>query len=314
MKGRQVGLVLVALIAIGVAGLIGRVVSSDSDQIILSGLLTLAQDVVDRIEVQSDESGVQLVRQQDTWLVGTEPVFVPKLFQFWTAVKDIDGAQLIATNPENHRTIGVADGQGTTVAFYLGAGIQEKFIVSECTPQSQLCYLRRSGKDEVYGIPYPQPPISDRDVFDTEPNGWRNPIIASIPKVEVESVTFTYPEGEFSLSLGEGIWLITAPEGQAPADFFAVDRLLSALEVLVAQGFASAGESRDLKFEEADAVLRVVTKQGATAPTTSIRFLRRDDNSYYVRTPLQPTVFVMAGEAADLVLVGIEELIFKPGG
>ena len=100
VKGRQVGLVLVALITIGVAGLIGRVVSSDSDQIILSGLLTLAQDVVDRIEVQSDESGVQLVRQQDTWLVGTEPVFVPKLFQFWTAVKDIDGAQLIATNPK----------------------------------------------------------------------------------------------------------------------------------------------------------------------------------------------------------------------
>jgi hypothetical protein len=313
VKGRQVGFVLIALIAIGVAGLIGRVVSSDSDQIILSGLLPLAQDVVDRMEIKSDESGTELIRQQDTWFVGNEPVFVPKMFQFWTAVTDIDGAQLIATNPANHETIGVADGQGTVVALYLGAAIQEQFIVSECTPQSLLCYLRRSGKDEVYGIPYPAPPISGADIFDTDPNGWRNPVVAAIPKVEVESVTFTYPEGEFALTLGEGIWLITAAEGQAPADFFAVDQLLSVLEVLIAQGFASAGESQDLKFEEADAVVRIVTREGATAPTTSIRFLVRDDNSFYVRTPLQPTVFVMAKQAADLVLVGIEDLIFQTG-
>ncbi len=314
MKGRQVGFVLIALIAIGVAGLIGRVVSSDSDQIVLSGLLPLAQDVVDRLEIKSDESRAELIRQQDTWFVGNEPVFVPKMFQFWTAVTDIDGAQLVATNPANHETIGVADGQGTIVALYLGAAIQEQFVVSECTPQSQLCYLRRSGKDEVYGIPFPAPPISGADIFDTDPNGWRNPVIAAIPKVEVESVTFTYPEGEFSLSLGEGIWLITAAEGQAPADFFAVDQLLSAVEVLVAQGFASATESQDLKFEEADAVVRIVTREGATAPTTSIRFLERDDNSYYVRTPLQPTVFVMAKQIADLVLVGVEDLVFQPGG
>ena len=314
MKGRQVGVVLIALIAIGVAGLIGRVVSSDSDQIVLSGLLPLAPEIVDRMEIMSDESGAELIRQQDTWFVANEQVFVPKMFQFWTAVTDIDGAQLIATNPANHETIGVADGQGTVVAFYLGGSTLEQFIVSECTPQSQLCYFRRSGKDEVYGIPFPAPAISGADIFDTDPNGWRNPVIAAIPKVEVESVTFTYPEGEFSLSLGEGIWLITAAEGQAPADFFAVDQLLSALEVLVGQGFASATESRDLKFEEADAVLRIVTREGATAPTTSIRFLARDDNSYYVRTPLQSTVFVMAKQVADLVLVGIEDLVFQPGG
>lgn len=311
MKGRQVGFVLIALIAIGVAGLIGRVVSSDSDQIVLSGLLPLAQDIVDRMEIKSDESRAELIRQQDIWFVGNEPVFPPRLFQFWTAVTDIDGAQLIATNPANHETIGVADGQGTVVAFYLGGSTLEQFLVSECTPQSQLCYLRRSGRDEVYGIPYPAPPISGADIFDTDPNTWRNPVIASIPKVEVESVTFTYPEREFALTLGEGIWLITAAEGQAPADFFAVDGLLSALEVLVAQGFASVTESRDLKFEDADAVLRIVTREGATAPTTSIRFLARDDGSYYVRTPLQPTVFIMAKEAADLVLVGIEDLVFQ---
>lgn len=313
MKGRQLGFVLIALIAIGVTGLIGRVVSSDSDQLILTGLLPLAQDVVDRMEIKTAGTGTELIRQQDTWFVGNEPVFAPKMFQFWTAVSDIDGAQLIATNPANHDTIGVADGMGTVVALYLGAAIQEQFIMSECIPQSQLCYLRRAGKDEVYGIPYPAPAISGADIFDTDPNGWRDPVIATIPKTDVESITFTYPEGTFSLSLGEGFWLITAAEGQAPADFFAVDQLLSSLEILVAQGFASFGESRDLKFDEADAVVRIVTKESSSTPITSIRFLARDEDSYYVRTPLQSTVFVMAKQAADMVLVGIEDLIFQPG-
>ena len=121
MKSRQVGFVLAALIAIGIAGLIIRFVSVDPEEEILSGLLPMAGNVVTRITLHDSatDKGADLVRIGEFWTINNRPVFPPKMDQFWLAVSAIDGAQLIAENPDNHERMGVADGQGTVVSFYL---------------------------------------------------------------------------------------------------------------------------------------------------------------------------------------------------
>ena len=150
---------LMALIAIGIAGLIVRAVSSGSDELVLSGLLPISQDVVTRVTVRSSngESEARLVRIGDVWTINNQQAFPPKLAQFWSLVSDIDGARLIATNEYNHRRMGVAEDQGTVVSFYLDEFIQEQFIVGEWSSDVRLCYLRAAREDPGprHRMPYP---------------------------------------------------------------------------------------------------------------------------------------------------------------
>ena len=312
MRGRQVVIVLVALIAVGMAGLIVRVASSSSDERVLSGLLPLAQDVVDRVTISSDQSEAELVRIGDTWRVGTHDAFPFKLGLFWLRVSDIDGAQLIATNPASHERMGVANDQGTTVSFFVGQIKQDQFLVGKWAPEVGLCYLRRSGKDEVYGIPCPErAPF----IFDPDPDGWRDPLVALIPREEVESLTFAYPDEEFVLKLIDGRWVVANGEGEQPADPFQVDIALRVLEsAVMAIGFADEDEAEGLKFDTPDASVRIVTIEGATSPTTRLRFLERDAFSYYVRIPTEPTVFIVDRDFADGLLKRKEDFLAAGGG
>lgn len=289
-----------ALIFIGVVGLLFRIVSGGSTELTLKGILPISPDSVDQITLVSvsPDSETKLVRVGDTWLVNRAPVFLPKLVEFWNSVGEIDGAQLVSINPDNHERIGVADGQGLKVAFFFGGSKQEEFLVGKWTPDVRLCYLRRSGRDEVYGIPCP-----NFNVFDPNPDGWRNPVIVTIPRTDVESITFSYPGEEFNLRLGEGGWVVDDGSTVDTADLFQVSDLLSSLELLIADGFAGEAEADVVDFFGPEAMsVRVVTGPEAQTPTTRLRFVRRDNLSYYVSTPTQATVFITSSQLADTVL------------
>ena len=309
MNSRQVGFVLMALIALGLAGLIGRVVSSGSDELVLSGLLPIDRSFINRVTFKSEDSEAKLERSGDVWTIRNQPVFVPKLAQFWAAVSQIDGAQLIAKNTANHERMRVTEEQGTVVSFFLGKFVQERFIMGEPTPDVRLCYLRRSGNDDVYGIP-----CSGPNIFDPDPDGWRNPVFVSIPSAEVESVTFTYPDEEFVLKISDGQWMIAAGGEDQPADLRQVGSVLGTLELIVASAFVDDEEADGLDFGFSDASLRVVTREGATTPTTRLRFLERDDTSYYASTPVQATVFIVDRGVVDGLLKRQQDFLPDTGG
>ena len=301
MKGRQVGFVLMALIAVGIAGLIVRAVSSGSDELVLSGLLPLAQEVVNRVEIRSPDSETELVRIGEVWNSGSFPVFEPKLEQFWAAVAQMDGAQLVATNPTNHERMRVTSEQGTRVSFYLGQAIQEQFIIGAPTVDVQSCFAKRAGQDEVYSVQCPAP-----NIFDPNPDGWRDPVVAAISPIEVESITFSYPDEEFVVRISDGDWIVTDGIDEHPTDLVQLDTVMRAL-VLVARGFADEDESKELKFDSPDVTISVATRAGATTPSTRLRILKRDDSSFYVRVPTQPTVFIVDRLDVDPLLKRLED-------
>ena len=303
MKSRQVGLVLIALIAIGIAGLIARAVSSGSDELVLSGLLPLSPDVVDTVSLRSGQSTAELRRvgtDATNWRVGDFSVFPLKLLDFWGAVSDIDGAQLVARNPKNHSRMGVADGQGTVMQFFLGGAIQEQFLVGKWSPDVRLCYLRRPRKDEVYSIPCASP-----DVFDADPDGWRNHTIFRVPRTAVESIAFTYPEEEdFAVAITPLGSVLITEDGQEPADNRLVLNILLALESrLEATGFASKDEMEDLKFDASTPSIVISTLEESEIQTTRLRFIPRDDLSYYVKnTTADSPVYIVDRDLAEFLL------------
>ncbi|MEE2885345.1 MAG: hypothetical protein VX701_06585, partial [Chloroflexota bacterium] len=146
MKNRQVGIFLVALIIVGAIGLIARIISSSEDEIVLAGLTPLERDFIDKIVIKSPESETTLVRNQETWYVNSnQPVFIPKINEFWEKVQLINGAGLIALNESNHERMGVS-ATGTQVSFFLGGAVQEQFVVGKWNQDVGLCYVKRAGK------------------------------------------------------------------------------------------------------------------------------------------------------------------------
>ncbi len=316
MKSRQVGYVLMALIAVGVAGLAFRIVALGSDETILEGLVQVSSEASDKVVLRSGAVETELIRLGDTetgyaWLVDDQPVFEPKLNQFWLAVSDLYDAQLVATNPANHSRMGVADGEGVEVSFFQDRrSLQEKLIIGSWKPDVRLCYIRRAGADDVFGIPCAQ-----GNTFTPEPDGWKNPVIAAIPPDEVESVEFTYSTEQFAITTDpDGEWVIVFPEGQAePANPAAINSVLGSLQLLVSSGFADERETEDLNFATPDAMVRIITAPDAPTPTTRLRFLDRDDLTLYLAIPSQPTVFIVEKQRVEGLLLIAQNFLLDLG-
>ena len=304
MGSKQVGYVLIALIVIGVAGLVLRLIAAGSSELTLEGILPVSPDVIDKVTIAAPTGNeAKLEKINDIWQVDREDAFLPKLNQLWTAAADIDGAQLVAINPGNHRRMGVEDGQGINVAFWLGEFKQEEFIVGRWSQEVRLCYLRKPARNEVYAIPCPF-----GNLFDANPDGWRNPIVASIPRDAIVSIEFDYPDGDFVLRRVERGWIAEDLDTSEPANVFAVNAVLGTLEGFIASGFASEQESENLDFTgPAGISVRIITKEDSGFPTTRVRLLPRDDISLYATTPRRPNVFLIDARAAAGLLLSLDD-------
>jgi len=301
MQGKQVGYVLIALIIIGILGIGIRVISTDSDEFNMSGLLPITSDVIDRVTINSNNSDINVSLKKmnaTSWMVGRNIVYPPKLESFWISVSNIKNAQLVARKSKHHNKLGVSDNLGTSVTFYLGQSVQEQFIVGETwNSDVRLCYLRKSGKDNVYSIPCPQSPDM---TFATNPNLWRNPIIVSIPSEEVGSLEFEFKDNVNNFSIlknNDNDWLINSSE---IADARKVDSMLEIFKQFYTSGF----ESSNVNFDTPDASIRINTIEGSNSVTTKIKFLLKDSESYYVQVPSKPgTIFIVASELVDTYLL-----------
>ena len=313
MKSRQLGFVLMALIAVGVAGLIFRVIAAGSDEIILEGLVQVSQQASDRVLVMGDEKQTELVRlgdaEQATWFVDDQPVFIPRIEQFWQAVDDLYDAQLVSINPANHTRLGVVDGESIEVSFFIGGrSLQEKFIVGEWQPDVRLCYVRRAGHEETYGVPCPT-----GNIFEPDPDRWKNPVVASIPPNDILEIQFAYPDETFVLRPGEeGEWSAFAPDGsENPINPLVLNSIIGTLQLVVASGFAQDEEADKLNFAAPDAMVRVITHEDASTPSTRLRFLRRDDLTSYLSIPSTGTVYIVDNQAVGGLLLRLSEIVVE---
>ena len=309
MKSRQVGFVLITLIILGVSAIALRLFSTSSDQIVIKGLLPISQDVIDRVEIQKQQDVMEIVKVGGSgWRVDKYPAFEPRIQDFWTSVADIPKAQLVAKLAKHHNLFEVNDGQSTVVSFYLGQSIQEQFHIGKWSAEVRLCYLRKAGKNEVYAIPCPR-----EDLFSTDEDSWRNPIVASIPSDAIESIDYIYPDStqNFSLAKDEnGNWIVKSSDEDAFANLRIMNPLLQAIELLPAIGFEAAEIAAKLDFDAPDGSIRINTSMESNIPTTKLKFIRKDDLSFYVKIPSQTTVYIVDARLADFLLMpreGISE-------
>ena len=299
----------VVLAAIAVAGLVGRFVTAGSDELSLEGLLPISPDVVDEVTLESGEERTTIRRQNNEWLLvtgRTEPAFDRRLAVFWNAVLLVDGAQLIARNPANHELMGVDDAQGVRVGFYLGEALQEELVFSNVwTEEAQLCYVRRPRGDEVYGVP-----CGFDQIFDPSPYSWRDPIIAQLPRDQLDSMTFAYQDDVFVVRRSGPGWVIEADGQQFTANPLQVETMLQLVEFVVAQGFVHDDQVSEFDFSVPFAEVTATTAPGSGLGGVNLLFLQGSENVYYVKRQGSEDIYLVDGPTVDALLRPRDGYIF----
>ena len=241
MKGNQVRYVLLALIALAIVGVIVRLVSPGGSDTTLSGLLPIERGLIDTVSISTSSTEARLVRSGDQWSINNRPAFTPKLNSLWEVISDFDGAQLVATNPENHERMGVDPAQGVEVIFFLGAAVQERFTLGSWSPSTDQCFIRRGNSDDVYAVNCDYPSI----LFDPEPDGWRNPVVIALSPDSLEAVTFRFPlqsdvpgSEAFTVDMTAPEPVLLTVDGTQPVDPFTFQAMWQALQALVSFDYA----------------------------------------------------------------------------
>ena len=321
MGGKQVGFVFAALVVLGIAALVFRFISAEPDEILLTGVAPLTEETLDMVVIRNNEFETKIEKVDGDWQVGPYPVQRRRFEDMWSTTQLFDEAELIATNPENHPLMGVSPENGTLVEFWNEGDLVEEFFVGDqqfapigerlITPWQnyvRLCYLRNPEEDDVYGIFCDFP-----DRFLPDPKFWKHPLITEIPRDEVESISFRYPEEEFNLRIENSVWVVSqggAEVGQADPEVML--ELLQAVEYMVTSDFPTDDELTRLNFDLADVTVFIQVRTGAISRSARLLLLERDEGGYFVKRQGQDYAFIIDDQVAPYMLKRIANLIPPP--
>ena len=277
-----------------VVAVLAAVLSTGASERDLTGVSALTGDTLDRVVVRDETTEATLLKEDGTWMVGKYPVVAWLLDGLWAMTEQLEGADLVATNPDNHYLMGVTPATGSVIQFWSGGELLEEFfvgdrefaraapgseIISPWTPSASSCFVRRPAEDEVYSVYCEEP-----NRFLPVPTWWADPIITQLIPQDIQSVTFRYPDGGYSLNKVSGIeWRLD--DGEQEANLTKTVDVIEQFRLFAADAYADEAEAAGVDFSQTDAVVSLVIEEQDTGVRRDITilFVRRDDEFYHVK-------------------------------
>ena len=270
-----------------------------------SGIIFIDQEIIDRITISNKSHSSQLYKVNNSWRIGKQQVFEPKLSLFWNAVNNIQKSELVSVNPKNFNRIGLNENDSTLVQFFLESTLQEEFIVGKWEPETKTCFIKKINLDQVFGFTCPYP-----DIFATNPDMWRNPIISNFPSDELAAIRFSYPGEQFELSLTEKGWQLDNQDN-INLDSYKIARFANTTQLLLADGFLNDTESKDIDFNQSDALITLVPKAKAPSRITRLRLKQIDEKRVAVKNGNIPIIYYISISKAQEILLGKNDFILQ---
>ncbi len=294
MSRRQLGLVGAALVLLVVVAVLAAVLSSGVSERELTDVSELTTDSLDQVVVRDETTQATLLKEDGAWMVGSYPVVAWLLEALWAVTDQLDGADLVATNPDNHYLMGVTPATGSVVQFWSGGELLEEFFVgdrefaraapgaeitSPWTQNASSCFIRRPNEDEVYSVFCEEP-----NRFLPVPTWWADPIIVQLLPQDIQSVTVRYPDSSYQLNKVSGIeWRLD--DGEQEANLTKTVDVIERFRLFAADAYPDETEAAGVDFSQADAAVSLVIEEQDTGVRRDITilFVRRDDEYYHVK-------------------------------
>ena len=197
------------------------------------------------------------------------------------------------------------ENDSTLVQFFLESTLQEEFIVGKWEPETKTCFIKKINLDQVFGFTCPYP-----DIFATNPDMWRNPIISNFPPDELATIRFSYPGEQFELNLTEKGWQLDNQDN-INLDSYKIARFANTTQLLLADGFLNDTESKDIDFNQSDALITLVPKAKAPSRITRLRLKQIDEKRVAVKNGNIPIIYYISISKAQEILLGKNDFILQ---
>ena len=189
---------VLAVISLGVVGAIFASGSGGRDILTpsLSSLTRLSALDVDRIMIEKGGDTLSVERKDANWTVGTHAGNAFKIDFVWDLLGQIDQAQSIPSDAEEHAVLGLTRQSGTTVSFWNDGVLVDSLIVGSFNDETGGTFMRHPSADAIAAIG-----LDLERLFSPEIDEWRENVIVDAAAVLVESLKFTYPNESFTVTL-----------------------------------------------------------------------------------------------------------------
>ena len=313
MSRRQLGLVGATLVLLVVVAVLAAVLSSSASERELRDVSDLTTDTVDQVVIKDETTEATLLKEDGRWMVGSYPVVAWLLEALWDVTGQLDGADLIAENPDNHYLMGVTPATGSVVQFWSGGQLIDEFMVgdrefaraapgaeitSPWTPAASTCFLRRPDEAAVYGVYCDEPnrflPVS---------NWWADPIILQISPQDIQSVLVEYPDSRYLLNKVSGIeWRLD--DGEQEANLTKTVDVIERFRLFAAEAYPDQTEAAGVDFTRTDARVSLVVEEQDTGirRDITILFVRRDDEYYHVKDAATDWSYLVSATSTASIL------------
>ena len=195
--------------------------------------------------------------------------------------------------------------EGVVKQFFLQSTLQEEFLVGKWKPETKTCFIKKINLDQVFGFTCPYP-----DIFATNPDMWRNPIISNFPADELAAIRFSYPSEQFELNLTEKGWQLDNQDN-IDIDSYKIARFANTTQLLLADGFLNDSESKDIDFNQSDALITLVPKPKAPSRITRLRLKQIDEKRVAVKNGNIPIIYYISISKAQEILLGKNDFILQ---
>ncbi len=329
MRNNQVKIVLIVLVVVTLVGLFGKIfLNLNQSAEILLNSKNLNSDSVDKIILSDREDQAMVFFNTDSnrWFVGSYPILDDYMNAFWNTVSQINEAELVSNNPENHQYMGVDPRNTTNVEFYYKGELLETFLVGDKEyapieeeevarmPWSQYvlrCYFRRANEVSVYSVFCPYPSL-----FAADPTRWPDPYIANIEPADVESLIYNFYGQEFLVKTIDSRWYIDYQGQQYEAKQDVMYYLLESMTTLITSDYPEFWDKKitgSLDWNDPDVTLQVNTKPGSSSKSMHLSFIERadEDFSYYVKDATKNYVHFLNSRKSPEIIKSRADLVYE---
>ena len=208
--------------------------------------------------VIEDSMGTRVLQSEEggsRWRIDgfeTDPAVVTR---FWSAMGDAYVSDVVASNPENHERMGVAEGSTVTATFETAEG-PTTILVGAAGAAPGTSFVRRPGDDAVYLL---QGGL--RVHFVREASEWREKRMLALDTAAVSTVAIERDGESYAIVRADTGWTMDG----APISQFPVTSILEELAGLRGTDFLVPGDSL---YELPQAI--TVTALSATGDTMTV--------------------------------------------
>lgn len=248
MKYLIVVLLVVIAITIFVSGDFNND-SADEQLWLIPELHTEKVNELSKIMIEKAGEKVQLIKQDQNWLVLEKNNFYADLDKLSAMLINIRSAVMIekkTTNPENFAQLNLTD-DDTTVSLFSNEQLLAAFVVGKRASKGNAVFVRKVGEDQAWLA-------SDLKNIDHGVNSWLMSMILNVSAEQIMQVKITKPEQSPMIVLkrepaAQGFVLLDIPEGKQLNPNTSLDVLANGLVSLIVD------EAELLDTEQMDLVL-----------------------------------------------------------